>query len=242
MALRRQEPGPFAAARKAAGRRRGAASIETGGNRRPDHRLHRGVVGCADRQRRRRSGKQSARASRPRRRPSGSAWSARPSAGAWRQRSEREPTLEHEAARRSLEAAAATRLARRTRMLRLSRWSWQSGLEPARLLDSEVSRRRSARPSALRRAASASRRDAGASRRDTSASKRKDQALRNQSLSLAFLSQQTAAAGDTEAAILLALEALPKDMTAPDRPYLLEAEAPSTKALLRAPSNQDLPP
>ena len=38
----------------------------------------------------------------------------------------------------------------------------------------------------------------------------RDQALRNQSLSLSFLSQQTAASGDTEAAILLALEALPK--------------------------------
>ena len=43
----------------------------------------------------------------------------------------------------------------------------------------------------------------------------RDQALRNQSLSLSFLSQQTAASGDTEAAILLALEALPKSGSAP---------------------------
>ena len=43
----------------------------------------------------------------------------------------------------------------------------------------------------------------------------RDQALRNQSLSLSFLSQQTAASGDTEAAILLALEALPKSGSEP---------------------------
>ena len=70
----------------------------------------------------------------------------------------------------------------------------------------------------------------------------KDQALRNQSLSLAFLSQQTAAAGDTEAAILLALEALPKDMAAPDRPYLLEAEAALYEGSAAAPANHGLPP
>ena len=55
----------------------------------------------------------------------------------------------------------------------------------------------------------------GATERDKARSAEKealearDQALRNQSLSLSFLSQQTAASGDTEAAILLALEALP---------------------------------
>ena len=59
----------------------------------------------------------------------------------------------------------------------------------------------------------------------------RDEALRNQSLSLSFLSQQTAASGDTEAAILLALEALPEDMSASGRPYLFEAEAALYKAL-----------
>jgi len=59
----------------------------------------------------------------------------------------------------------------------------------------------------------------------------RDQALRNQSLSLSFLLQQTAAGGDTEGAILLALEALPKNISTPDRPYLLEAEAALYKAL-----------
>ena len=44
----------------------------------------------------------------------------------------------------------------------------------------------------------------------------RDQALRNQSLSLSFLSHQSAASGNTEAAILLALEALPKSGSAPN--------------------------
>ena len=60
----------------------------------------------------------------------------------------------------------------------------------------------------------------------------RDQALRNQSLSLSLLSQQTAASGDTEAAILLALEALPKSGAEPARPYLFEAEAALFNALL----------
>ena len=66
---------------------------------------------------------------------------------------------------------------------------------------------------------------------ETGALEAKDEALRNQSLSLAFLSQQTAAAGDPEVAILLALEALPKDMAEPDRPHLIEAEAALYRAL-----------
>ena len=60
----------------------------------------------------------------------------------------------------------------------------------------------------------------------------RDQALRNQSLSLSFLSQQSAAKGDTEAAILLALEALPKFGSGPARPYLFEAETALFQALL----------
>ena len=60
----------------------------------------------------------------------------------------------------------------------------------------------------------------------------RNQALRNQSLSLAFLSQQAAATGDTETAVLLALEALPKDFAAPDRPYVKEAEIVLYRALL----------
>jgi WD40 repeat protein len=59
-----------------------------------------------------------------------------------------------------------------------------------------------------------------------------DQALRNQSLSLSFLSQQTATSGNTEAAILLALEALPTGTSARRRPYIVEAEAALYKALL----------
>ncbi len=60
----------------------------------------------------------------------------------------------------------------------------------------------------------------------------RDQALRNQSLSLSFLSRQTMASGDTETAILLALEALPKSGSGPTRPYFFDAEAALFNALL----------
>jgi WD40 repeat protein/class 3 adenylate cyclase len=59
----------------------------------------------------------------------------------------------------------------------------------------------------------------------------RDEALHSQSLSLSLLSQQTAASGDTEAAILLALEALPTDTAAQRRPYVFEAEAALYNAL-----------
>src|SRR5262249_31009373 len=61
----------------------------------------------------------------------------------------------------------------------------------------------------------------------------RDEALRNQSISLSSLSQLTAADGDIEAAVLLALEALPKDMTSPERPFVIEAEAALYQALLQ---------
>ena len=47
-----------------------------------------------------------------------------------------------------------------------------------------------------------------------------------------FFRRQTTASGDTEAAILLALEALPKSGSGPARPYLFEAEAALFNALL----------
>ena len=60
---------------------------------------------------------------------------------------------------------------------------------------------------------------------ETQALDAKDQALRSQSL-VAVVSVATGATnGDAEAAILLALEALPTDMSSPGRPYLFEAEA-----------------
>lgn len=60
----------------------------------------------------------------------------------------------------------------------------------------------------------------------------RDEALRSQSLSLSLLSQETAASGNHEAAILLALEALPTDSSVPGRPYVFEAEAALYNALL----------
>ena len=68
---------------------------------------------------------------------------------------------------------------------------------------------------------------------ETQALEAKDEALRNQSLSLSFLSQQTAASGDTEAAILLALEALPTEHVRTRPAVSVEAEAALYKALSR---------
>ena len=62
--------------------------------------------------------------------------------------------------------------------------------------------------------------------------KASDQALRNQSLFLTALSRQSADANDTEIAILLALEALPRDTADPDRPYVIEADVALNRALL----------
>lgn len=73
--------------------------------------------------------------------------------------------------------------------------------------------------------AEAGRQGAEAERHAALASASRDTALTNQSLYLANLSQVQAKSGDTTAAILLALEALPKDMDRPDRPYVVEAEA-----------------
>jgi WD40 repeat protein len=53
----------------------------------------------------------------------------------------------------------------------------------------------------------------------------RDEALKTQSLFLAELSEQESNAGKATNGILLALEALPKDMDRPERPYAVEAEA-----------------
>ncbi|MBE1706491.1 MULTISPECIES: winged helix-turn-helix domain-containing protein [Mesorhizobium] len=112
--------------------------------------------------------------------------------------------LEREAERRSLAAAAANRLARRTR----------NAAFVAIML-------------ALMAGAGA----LVAFKAREEARGQRDQALRNQFLSLSFLSERSAAAGNTEAAIRLALEALPSKEQ-PERPYLFEAEAALYKALL----------
>ncbi|RWE25953.1 MAG: hypothetical protein EOS41_09595 [Mesorhizobium sp.] len=112
--------------------------------------------------------------------------------------------LEREAERRSLAATAANRLARRTRNAAIV---------------------------ALTLALMAGAGALVAFKAREEARGQRDQAIRNQFLSLSFLSEQSTAAGNTEAAILLALEALPsKDQS--ERPYLFEAEAALYKALL----------
>ena len=78
---------------------------------------------------------------------------------------------------------------------------------------------------AEREASAARAAEAEAARQAELAASSRNQALRDQSHYLSDLSQRQTAAGDTTAGILLALEALPEDMAAPDRPYVVEAEA-----------------
>ena len=59
----------------------------------------------------------------------------------------------------------------------------------------------------------------------------RNQALRGQSLYLADLSRRATTADYTTSGILLALEALPRDMGNLDRPYVVEAEAALYEAL-----------
>ena len=59
-----------------------------------------------------------------------------------------------------------------------------------------------------------------------------DNALRSQSSFLADLARQQRKAWNVTSAILLALEALPKDMSKPDRPYVPEAEGELYKAVM----------
>jgi WD40 repeat protein len=60
----------------------------------------------------------------------------------------------------------------------------------------------------------------------------RDKALRYQSLLLAATARQETASGKPINGILVALEALPKDMVKPDRPYVVEAEAALYGAVL----------
>ncbi|WP_192356027.1 adenylate/guanylate cyclase domain-containing protein [Mesorhizobium mediterraneum] len=134
--------------------------------------------------------------------------------------------LEREAERRTLAATAAGRLARRTRYAAIVATvlaliacagaffgfkGQQEATRQAELAEQSADKARSAEKDALAA---------------------RDQALRNQSLSLSLLSKQTAASGDTETAILLALEALPTSGAKPARPHLFEAEAALFNALL----------
>jgi WD40 repeat protein/class 3 adenylate cyclase len=133
--------------------------------------------------------------------------------------------LESEAERRSLAAEAATLLARRTR------YAAVIALTLAVIAGAGAIAGFHGQHEARRQAVLAQVNADQARAAEQKAVEARNQALRNQSLSLSFLSQQTAATGDTEAAILVALEALPKDVAAPDRPYVREAEIALYKAL-----------
>ena len=64
------------------------------------------------------------------------------------------------------------------------------------------------------------------------ANDQRDEALRKQSLLLSKLSKDQTEAGKKELGILLALEALPKNLKTPERPYVVEAEAALYQAVL----------
>jgi WD40 repeat protein/class 3 adenylate cyclase len=140
--------------------------------------------------------------------------------------------LEREAERQSMQAAAATRLARRTRIAAVVALLLAIGAGVGAVigLRGQQEAMRQARR-AEENAAQARVAEAQSRRSETEALTARNEALRNQSLSLAFLSEQAADNGNSEAAVLLALEALPRDISAPDRPYSVEAEAALYSAL-----------
>jgi WD40 repeat protein len=126
--------------------------------------------------------------------------------------------LEREAERRSLVAEAATRLARRTRYAAIVAIALAvvagAGAIAGFWGQHEASLQAERADENARQALAA-----------------RDLALRNQSLSLSSISLQLASAGDSELAILLALEALPKEGETSERPYMTEAEAALFSAL-----------
>jgi WD40 repeat protein/class 3 adenylate cyclase len=143
-----------------------------------------------------------------------------------RERLERQAErLAGEAERRSLAAAAATHLARRTRYAALIALVL-AVIAGAGAIVGLRGEREAERQALL--AESNANQAKGA---EAKAFQARDEALRSQSLSLSSLSQQTTANGDTEAAILLALEALPEGPSISERPYLFEAEAALYRAL-----------
>ncbi len=127
--------------------------------------------------------------------------------------------LERAAERTSLAADAATRLARRTRYAAIVALALALIAGVGAVVGFQGQREASQQAEVA---------EANAKK----ALDARNEALRNQSLSLSFQAQHAAADGDTGAAILLALEALPKKLAAPDRPYLPEAELALYKALL----------
>jgi WD40 repeat protein len=66
----------------------------------------------------------------------------------------------------------------------------------------------------------------------TESAERRDQALRSQSLNLAEDAREQVKKGDAMTGMLLALEALPKDMASPDRPYVPKAHSALYNALM----------
>ena len=154
-----------------------------------------------------------------------------------REKVEREQKSER--ARMEAEAAAATLLARRTRfaaaaailLAAIAGAGAVAGLLGQREAEQQAIEAKNSADQARAAEGQARAAEGQALEAGQKAIQSRDEALRSQSLALAFLSQQTAASGDTEAAILLALEALRTKDTPPGQ-RLFEAEAALYNALL----------
>ena len=217
----RQEPGASAAGRQAAGRSRGAAPVapheidaarSNTSRRRPRRR----------RRRRRTSGRRSARASRRRRRPGASAWSARRSGGGGRRSGggTRPRPLQR---RRGSRGAPGSQ--------RPSHSSWRSAPRQARSSASGASRRRSGKPSARRKTPARRaprRRGAEPPRRSTRSEERGSaQSIPLASVPLATGCRHRRDRGRNP----IGPGSVADSISAPDRPFLPEAEAALYKAL-----------
>ncbi|MHA1529998.1 MAG: nSTAND1 domain-containing NTPase, partial [Alphaproteobacteria bacterium] len=138
---------------------------------------------------------------------------------------EADAAREREAAAGAREAAAR-RLARRTRIAAVITVILAVAAGAGAIVgfrgQQEASRQAEA---AERNAEQARTAEQEAERQAQAAGVARDQALSNQSVYLTDLSRRQTASGNATNGILLALEALPDDMSSPNRPYLIDAEA-----------------
>lgn len=150
---------------------------------------------------------------------------------------ERERAEAQEAAKQerlSMEAAAAKLLARRTRYAAVVAMALACAAGVGAFIGFQGQQEADKQAElAKRNAESAKSAELQAKAAESEALQARDEALRNQSLTLSSLSQQVAADGEIETAILLALEALPKNMASPERPFAVEAEAALYQAVLQ---------
>jgi Pyruvate/2-oxoacid:ferredoxin oxidoreductase gamma subunit len=145
---------------------------------------------------------------------------------------EADAAREREAAAGAREAAAR-RLARRTRMAAIITVILAVAAGAGAIVGFRGQQEASRQAEVAERNAEAAERNAEqartaereAERQSQAAVVARDQALRNQSVYLTDVSRRQIASGNATNGILLALEALPDDMSNPNRPYVIDAEA-----------------